>query len=68
MERRGKISFQHKSSMLTAFRAWATPQLRVEEKAKGKKSHELKAFYEDRYLRILSPETSTILVPTVSGV
>jgi len=54
--------------MLTAFRAWATPQLRVEEKAKGKKSHELKAFYEDRYLRILSPETSTILVPTVSGV
>ena len=53
--------------MLTAFRAWATPQLRVEEEAKGKKSHELKSFYEDRYLSILSSsETSTILVATVS--
>lgn len=54
--------------MLTAFRAWTTSQLRVEEEAKGKNSHELKAFYEDRYLSILNPETSTILIPIFSDI
>ena len=54
--------------MLTAFRAWTTSQLRVEEEAKAKNSHELKAFYEDRYLSILSPETSTILEPIFSDI